>query len=224
MRVKQLASLAIFLLIIAFTGCGWSLAADGVLRSMEKEFIRIFDNVGPAIVEISATLSPLSAGSPTEEHKTEFDNEDHSEFKTIPVQRKKRVTPMEQFFATPLFPNRPNRTIVQENIGTGIIVNRSGYIVTTESVVGRASKIGVNMADGRTFEAKLVGSDSVTDIALIKIDAEELPVAALGNSDSVRAGSWVMGIGRSYGKSPTLSFSESVVWNLCRASQLIMMP
>jgi S1-C subfamily serine protease len=96
---------------------------------------------------------------------------------------------------------------IREDIGTGIIIDRKGHIVTTESVVGGADKIGVTLADGRAFEAEIVGTDRETDIALIKVvDVEDLPAVLLGDSDNVRSGSWVITIGRSYGKCPTVSF------------------
>ena len=137
-------------------------ASDDVLRSMEKEFTRIVDNVGPAIVEVTAKKGNSAQKSQS--------------------------------------------SAIREDVGTGIIIDREGYIVTTETVVGGADKIGVVLADEKAFEGKLLGVDPETDIALIKIDAENLPTAALGDSDKVRPGSWVIAIGRSYGKSPTVSF------------------
>ena len=94
----------------------------------------------------------------------------------------------------------------RENVGTGIIFDRRGYIVTTESVIGKSDKVTVTLADGRVFKAEIVGMDPETDVAVVKIDAKDLPTASLGGSDGVRAGSWMITMGRSYGSSPTLSF------------------
>jgi len=95
---------------------------------------------------------------------------------------------------------------LREKVGSGVIFDKRGYIVTTESVVGNSSKIKVTLSDGKDFEAKLTGTDPATNIAVIKINADNLPVIAMGNSDNVRSGSWVLTIGNSYGKSPTISF------------------
>ena len=95
---------------------------------------------------------------------------------------------------------------LKEKVGSGVIFDKRGYIITTESVVSNSSKIKVTLADGKDFEAKLTGADPATNIAVIKINADNLPVIAMGNSDNVRSGSWVLTIGNSYGKSPTISF------------------
>jgi serine protease Do len=86
------------------------------------------------------------------------------------------------------------------NLGSGFIINRSGYILTNAHVIEGARKILVTLKDGRQFTARLIGRDTKTDIALIKINASgNLPVAPLGDSDQIQVGQWVMAIGNPFG-------------------------
>jgi len=79
--------------------------------------------------------------------------------------------------------------------GSGVIISRDGFIATNNHVVENAAVINVVLTDKRTFTAKLVGRDPNTDLALIKIDADSLPVIKLGNSDKVQIGEWVLAVG-----------------------------
>jgi serine protease Do len=86
------------------------------------------------------------------------------------------------------------------SLGSGFIINRSGYILTNNHVVEDASRIVVTLKDGHQYKARVIGRDSKTDIALLKIDAPyPLPIVPLGNSDAVRVGEWVMAIGNPFG-------------------------
>jgi serine protease Do len=79
--------------------------------------------------------------------------------------------------------------------GTGFIISKDGYIVTNNHVVEDATSLTVRLFDKREFGAKVVGRDPETDVAVIKIDAENLPALVLGNSDSLRVGEWVLAVG-----------------------------
>jgi len=83
--------------------------------------------------------------------------------------------------------------------GSGFVISPDGYIVTNHHVVGDADHVRVTLSDGRKFDAKLVGSDPETEIALIKVDATGLPTIPLGDSDQSRVGEWVLAIGSPFG-------------------------
>jgi serine protease Do len=86
------------------------------------------------------------------------------------------------------------------SLGSGFIINRGGYILTNAHVIEGAQEIIVTLKDGRQFNARLIGRDTKTDIALIKISANgNLPVAPLGDSDQIQVGQWVMAIGNPFG-------------------------
>ena len=83
--------------------------------------------------------------------------------------------------------------------GSGFIISPDGYILTNAHVVDKVDEVTVKLADKREFRAKVVGSDSRTDVALIKIAATGLPTAALGHPDKLRVGEWVLAIGAPFG-------------------------
>ena len=102
-------------------------------------------------------------------------------------------------------PDTPDGPRRRDGQGSGFIVTSDGYILTNNHVVGTADSIEVNLADGRTFKAELIGTDPGTDIALIKIKSNNLPVAVLGDSDAVQQGDWVLAIGSPFGLAQTLT-------------------
>ena len=89
--------------------------------------------------------------------------------------------------------------------GSGVIISEDGYIVTNNHVVDGASKLKVKLNDGRSFDAKLIGKDSATDLALLKIEAEGLPTLAFGSSDALRLGEWVLAIGSPFDLQSTIT-------------------
>lgn len=95
-------------------------------------------------------------------------------------------------FFFPFFRDIPKE---QRGSGSGIIISDDGYIVTNNHVVENATKVTVGLSDKRNFDAKVIGTDPLTDLAVIKIEAKELPTAYLGNSDDLKVGQWVMAIG-----------------------------
>jgi serine protease Do len=102
-----------------------------------------------------------------------------------------RDNPHQDWFFFP-FKDLPKE---QKGSGSGIIISQDGYILTNNHVVEKATKVTVALSDKREFDAKVVGTDPLTDLAVIKIDAKNLPVAYLGNSDDLKVGQWVMAIG-----------------------------
>jgi len=83
----------------------------------------------------------------------------------------------------------------QDGLGSGIIISEDGYILTNNHVIEDVDELRVKLIDNREFDAKVIGRDPATEVALIKIEAKGLPVAVLGNSDEVQIGEWVMAIG-----------------------------
>jgi len=94
-----------------------------------------------------------------------------------------------------------------QGAGSGVIISSEGYIATNNHVVGEAAEEGIEvvLSDKSRYKARLVGTDPTTDLAVIKIDAANLPVAALGNSDQVQVGEWVLAIGNPLGLTSTVT-------------------
>ena len=93
----------------------------------------------------------------------------------------------------------------QYGSGSGVIIRQDGYIVTNNHVVGDASRIEVTLNNNQTYTASLVGTDPATDVAIIKIDAEGLPVIPFADSDKLRLGEWVLAIGSPYDLRSTIT-------------------
>ncbi len=109
----------------------------------------------------------------------------------------------DEFFRR-FFPGIP-REYKQKGAGSGFIVTPDGYIFTNNHVIEDADKVTVKLADGRTFEAKIVGRDPQSDVAVLKVDAKDLPTVPLGNSDEIEVGEWVVAIGNPFGLSHTVT-------------------
>jgi S1-C subfamily serine protease len=93
----------------------------------------------------------------------------------------------------------------KQGTGSGVIIDGEGFIVTNNHVVDFADEITVTLYDQRKFKATKVGTDPTTDLALIKIEAEELPVLAYGNSDDVKVGEWVLAVGNPFNLTSTVT-------------------
>lgn len=116
------------------------------------------------------------------------------------VSRKKVVHPFPELppFFEEFFGGNP-QTRRDRSLGSGFIISRDGYIVTNDHVVRNAESIRVKLSNDRVYDALVVGGDQKTDIAVIKIDAEELPTAVLGDSDQIEIGQWAIAIGNPFG-------------------------
>lgn len=144
-------------------------------RAGMPDFADLVARVAPAVVNVTVT-GRAEAGMPE-----------------LPPQF--RGTPFERFFRE----QAPRQRRVSGR-GSGFIIDQSGYIVTNNHVVGRADDVTVQLADGREFSAKVVGTDPQTDLALLKVEAgERLPALSWGDSDKLRVGEWVLAMGNPFG-------------------------
>ena len=105
------------------------------------------------------------------------------------------------FFGAPQNP----KELKQEATGSGVIISDDGYIVTNNHVISDADNIEVRLYDNRTYPAQLIGSDPSTDLALIKINEDDLPTMQLGNSDSALVGQWVLAVGNPFELTSTVT-------------------
>jgi serine protease Do len=160
-------------------------AAPHELRAM-PDFAALAERHGPAVVNISVTRM---AGT-----------EDES--RSVP--QFAPDSPFNEFFRrfdTPV----PRGKMPQRGLGSGFIVSPDGLILTNAHVVAEASEVTVKLTDKREFRAKIVGVDPQTDVAVLRIDAKNLPTVKLGNTKDVRVGEWVVAIGSPYGFENTVT-------------------
>ena len=129
---------------------------------------------------------------------------------TIKTQQYQMADPFFRFFfgdeATPRTRERE-----QQGSGSGVIIRSDGYIVTNNHVVANASKIEVTLNNNKTFEARVIGTDPATDVALIKIEADNLPVIEFADSDRLRLGEWVLAIGSPLGEELRSTITAGIV-------------
>lgn len=140
----------------------------------------VVDKVGPAVVTINSSRTV-----------------------TNPIGEEFEQDPMQEFFGSQM-PQRPRRQ-VESGTGSGFIISNNGQILTNAHVVDGADRVSVTLKDGRSFTGRVIGADRVTDVAVVKIDANNLPTASLGNSDGLRPGEWAIAIGNPLGLDNTVT-------------------
>jgi len=111
---------------------------------------------------------------------------------------------LERFFGR-RFPEGQQPRERQQGAGSGCIISHDGLILTNHHVVGDADRVTVKLNDGREFTAKTIGTDPPSDVAVIKIDAQDLPVLPLGDSDAMEVGDWVIAAGNPFGLTESIT-------------------
>ncbi|PYK33689.1 MAG: peptidase S1 [Verrucomicrobia bacterium] len=127
--------------------------------------------------------------------------------KKIGIRRQYGLDPFEFFFGNPRGQFRSSReeALVQNSLGSGVIVTNEGHIITNNHVVDQVDEIEVQLSDGRTKKARLVGADSQIDLAVLKIDDPGVKPLKLADSDTVQAGDFVLAIGNPFGFEETVT-------------------
>jgi serine protease Do len=157
------------------------------VRSIQTSLSAVAQRTMPAVVNIASTrvyqtrdeLPPSALFQ--DPFFREFFGDDFSRFFGVPQER------------------------VERSLGSGVIVTEDGYIITNNHVVSEATQVTVSLADKREFEAKVIGTDPKTDVAILKIDGTDLPLIHLGNSDAARIGDIVLAIGNPFGIGQTVT-------------------
>ncbi len=101
--------------------------------------------------------------------------------------------------------NRSQQMPIRQGVGSGVIISPDGFIVTNNHVIDEADEIEVVLNDKRAFKAKLIGTDPSTDVALLKIDASDLPILKFSNSDNLKLGEWVLAVGNPFNLTSTVT-------------------
>lgn len=137
----------------------------------------------------------------------------NSKIQTVEVQS----DPFSDFFSDPFgFFGNPNqgqdgkqrrsvRTPKQQGSGSGVIISTDGYIVTNNHVVADADELTVTLNDNKEYSARIIGTDKTTDLALIKIDAKNLPAITIANSENIKVGEWVLAVGNPFNLTNTVT-------------------
>jgi len=159
----------------------------GALHPFEAPFVKAADRIKPAVVTITTVRKVGPALAPTP-----------------PLS----PFPFNDLFGRDFnrfFEQLPRGEYKQRGLGSGVIVNADGYILTNNHVIDGADELHVQLDDGRKIKAALVGTDPKSDLAVIRIDAKNLIAATLGQSNDIRVGQWVMAVGNPFGLSQTVT-------------------
>ncbi|MEK7793429.1 MAG: DegQ family serine endoprotease [Candidatus Hydrogenedentota bacterium] len=191
LRVAVVALVAVAA-IAAFGGLRVAVSADtpegiAALEAQGKAFASVAKTASPAVVNIQVKKTVKHA---SREMRAPFGNEDF----------------LRRFFPNlPDFQQMPEQPFEMQGQGSGFIYSPDGYIMTNNHVVGDADEVMVSLADGREFEAKVVGADKDSDVAVIKIDGDNLPFLEFADSDAIEVGQWVVAIGSPFGFQHTVT-------------------
>jgi Do/DeqQ family serine protease len=152
-----------------------------IVPQADPNFVtNVVDRVGPAVVRINSS-------------------------RTVRAQRPEAFNDpfFRRYFGNQI-PNQPSQR-VQRGVGSGFIVSGDGRILTNAHVVDGADTVSVTLKDGRNFQGRVLGTDPVTDVAVVKIEANDLPTVPLSNSDQIRPGEWAIAIGNPLGLDNTVT-------------------
>ena len=199
MSVKRKISLAIFvagafLAGIFFTTMGANLFSGGELTSSSRAATFSGDEGGTTAIDeskVSSALALEDAFTQVADAVNPTVVQIRSE-KVVNRERSFQGTPFEDFFAP--FQN-PEQNFRSEGLGSGVIARSDGYIITNNHVIAGADELEVRLQDGRFFEAEVIGTDPLSDLAVIKIDANRLPSISYGMAEDLKVGQWVMAVG-----------------------------
>ena len=166
-------------------------------RQLNQAFVQLAEEVSQSVVVITVTEKPYSS------LHTESDESDGQDdpFNGLPPNLRKYFRQWEQ-------DHQPSPEERQTGQGSGVIIRKDGYILTNRHVVEDAEKIEVRLKDGRTFKATVRGVDAPSDIAVIKIDAKDLPVAKLADSSKTRVGEFAIAIGAPFALDYSVTFGH----------------
>lgn len=152
----------------------------------ENPFIRVAEMATPAVVNIRAVASRRRGPSPLMKH---FSNDPR----------------FREFFGR-FFEGSPEGRPQANSLGTGVIFDKAGHVLTNDHVIKEADQITIKLASKKEFKARVVGSDPKTDVAVLQVTgAGDLPVALLGDSDKLRVGQWAIAIGNPFGLAESLA-------------------
>ena len=166
-------------------GLAWSLLLSSfqLQAAPLPDFAELVKRSAPAVVNISTTQRRAEEQGGSVE---------------APEQLPEK-SPFREYFKRYFERRGQNEDFGPQSLGSGFIISADGYIVSNNHVVKNADQVMVRLNDRREFVAEVVGADERSDIALLKIDATDLPVAVLGHSDNLSVGEWVLAIGSPFG-------------------------
>ncbi|NQV41510.1 MAG: DegQ family serine endoprotease [Candidatus Marinimicrobia bacterium] len=182
-------------LIVALLPLDLNASDIGVAKALSNAFADISEQVAPSVVTI------------TSEHV----------YKHPAMEQYKGF---QEMFPKQLWPFLPDgdREMKSTSLGSGIIISADGYILTNNHVVEKGENIKVQISDNKEYDAKIIGADPKTDVALIKVDAKNLKPIKMGDSDKIRVGEWVLAVGSPFSGSLSQTVTQGIISATGRSS------
>jgi len=190
--LKRARRMTAVFVLLCFSGVA-SVAVAATPTAALPDFTSIVQKYGPAVVNVVAHYN----------HASEMGSDSPDQQQTQEQQQMPDI--LRHFFGMPFGPQFQQPDRGGESLGSGFIISSDGYILTNRHVVANADSVKVHLSDHRTFTAKVIGTDKGYDIALLKIDASNLPTVQIGNSNALQPGQWVVAIGSPYGLDHSVS-------------------
>jgi len=195
--MRQRKSIRTYVLVLlvagALIGTGLQMATaskESPVRMIPENFSDLAEKARPGVVNIRTVIN-TQGGGPVFDHFFGNPFGDRNPFEGFPG---------------PFQKGNPEGHFKQQSLGSGFVIDREGYIVTNNHVVENAEEIKVKLSNGKEYDAQVVGGDSKTDLALIKIDNDkELVSLSMGDSDGLKVGTWVLAIGSPFGLEQTVT-------------------
>lgn len=205
-RLKSIYSLAALLIVVTFGmyACSSNQAKEASIFSIpnfssstnikpaKKKPVSTLQDLNDALVDIAKQVNPTVVAITTKEK--------------VKIHRAPNPFGFFNFFGRPSQRQSQPETRLRQGLGSGVIVSPDGYILTNNHVISGADHITVKLGNNKTYVGDVVGADPLTDLAVVKIDAHNLPTIELGNSDSLKVGSLVMAIGNPENLYHTVTF------------------
>jgi serine protease Do len=170
----------VLIVVVVFTGFAELLAQKAPVVSFDRGFAPLVKQVLPAVVNIASSRIVLTSPQTDSLFSDPFFDKFFGQYQ-VPRERR------------------------EHSLGSGVIVDRAGYVMTNSHVIEGASEIKIALLDKREFSARVIGSDPKTDIALLKIDASDLPFLQFGDSSSIEIGEFVLVVGNPFGVGQTVT-------------------
>jgi len=185
-RMSRMSKILLVTVLSSLLFGGWLSIVEAAVPP--SSFAPLVKTLTPAVVNINTTKVVERRGRNFNFHGSPFSND-----------------PFDEFFNR-FFGQQPQRKFKQRSLGSGFIISKDGYILTNNHVVEDADEVKVTLSDEKTYDAKIIGTDAKTDLAVLKIEVDhDLPIVALGNSSRLEVGDWVIAIGNPFGLERTVT-------------------
>jgi len=192
-----------FASLVLMASLGGMITLGGYKLFIEKEVTVVQKDYNLNLDTVNASF-PMNRSSISHEN-TDFTIIAESTVNAVVHVKNTTIQSVQDPFSSFFYGRPSERKFSQVGMGSGVIISSDGYIITNNHVIDGATEIEITLNNKKTYKAELIGADKNTDIALVKIDATDLPYVIFGNSDNTKVGEWVLAVGNPYNLTSTVT-------------------